>query len=106
VGSSPTVGAMSKTWKPGDVVAVKVGGKGYTTIFDENGVQRFRTNTVLDFLFQERRLDLNQLEMDYRQGRFNKRDYAEVKMALGYSVSRFADLSAFQDWCIENPVWT
>lgn len=93
-------------WKPGDVVTVKVGGKEYETIFDENGVQRFRSNTVIDFLFETRRLDLNQLEMDYRNGKFDKRDYAEVKMALGYSVSGFADLSAFQDWDIENPVWT
>jgi hypothetical protein len=95
---------MSKR-NPGEVITVSVGGKEYQTIIDEYGVQRFSRSTVLDHLFESGCLDLNQLNDDYRAGKFDKRDYAEFNMALGYSVSGFADLSAFQDWEIQNPVW-
>jgi hypothetical protein len=94
-----------KQWKPGDVVVVRVGGKDYETIFDENGVQRFRKNGVLTHLVKIRSIELNQIALMFGRGSFSQRDFAEFNMALGYSVSGFADLSHFKDMEIENPVW-
>ncbi len=94
-----------KDLKPGDVVTVSVGGVDYETVIDKDGVQRFRRNMVLDFLFKDKRLDLNQLAVDYHHKKFDQRSYAEFNMALGYSVCGFADLSSFQDMEIDNPLW-
>lgn len=96
---------VKKQWKVGDVIVVKVGGKEYETIIDEDNVQRFRRDTVIYHLYKTGQIDLNRLSVDYRRGHFDKRDYAELNMATGYSVCGFADLSAFQDMEIENPVW-
>jgi hypothetical protein len=108
---------------PGDTITIKVNGKSVATIIDDAGVQRFRTNSVLEHLFQEHMrlfdsrnpedrtraqgygLDLNKLALDYHRGKFTKEDYGEIMMMLGYSVSGFCDLNAFQDWEIENPLW-
>jgi hypothetical protein len=108
---------------PGDKITIRVNGKPVETVIDEQGVQRFRQNSVLDYLFQEHMklfdssnpqdreraegygLDLNKLAVDYHKGKFTKDDYGEIMMMLGYSVSGFCDLSAFQDWEIENPLW-
>ena len=102
----------------GNIIMVNVGGKEYPTHIDENNVQRFFTNPVIVYLFthnargeesnhmiHDQMLNLNTLGVAYQKGCFDKREYAELNMALGYSVSGFADLSAFQDWEIENPIW-
>ncbi len=94
-----------KTVKPGDVIVVAVGGVDYETVIDELGVQRFRCNAIIGHLFQEKRLDLNQLAVDYYEKKFDQRAYAEFNMALGYSVCGFADLSSFEDMAIDNPLW-
>jgi hypothetical protein len=52
-------------------------------------------------------VDLNKLSVDYQEkrGGFTKREYAEFNMQLGYSVCGFSELSLFQSYDIENPVW-
>jgi hypothetical protein len=92
-------------FKPGDVIKVKVGGVEYETVIDDRGVQRFRRNELFCHLHDSGKVDLNKLAIDYHNGKFGKREYAEFNMGLGYSVCGFADLSSFQDWEIENPVW-
>lgn len=106
--------------KVGDEIFVRVENVPYKTIIDPFGVQRFITNTVLDYMFyhdhdgnrindldnkKQRMLDLNALSAAYQQGKFSKRDYGEFMMSLGYSVSGFSELWAFQDWTIDNPLW-
>jgi hypothetical protein len=106
--------------KPGDKITVKINSVPYETTIDNNGVQRFHRNSVLDYMFYHdhqgnkiddmdcksvRMLDLNQLSHAYQHGKFSKRDYAELLMATGYSVSGFSELSAFYDWEIDNPLW-
>lgn len=94
--------------QPGDVIEVKINGKPYRTVIDENGVQRFATSQasdVVDWLFQERRLDLNQLAVDYHEGKFSHQAYMEFYMLLGYSVSGMCGLSWMEDAEVENPLW-
>ena len=89
----------------GDVVRVRVGGVYYDTIIDKQGVQRFHQNDVVRYLQDTEQLNLNQLALAYRIGKFSRRCYAEFMMSLGYSVSGFCELHAFQAMEIENPVW-
>lgn len=101
--------------KPGDVIPVVIEGKLYETVIDDSGVQRFKSNTVLQYMFEhdtdgrpaamhKQMLNLNTLGVAYSQGKFDKRDYMEIVMQ-GYSVSGFCDLSMFWDWTISNPLW-
>lgn len=91
--------------EPGDKVMIRLDGFEYPTIIDDQGVQRFYKNEVVDHLFEAGRLDLNKLALEFRQGKFSLRHYAEFYMSLGYSVSGFMDLSAFSEMKIENPLW-
>jgi len=107
--------------KPGDVIPVKVDGRLYETIIDAGGVQRFRSNSVADYMFRHdstgrelnmtdgrdihnNMLNLNTLVLAYKQGKIEKRDFMEFRMA-GYSVSGFCDLNEFAGITIENPLW-
>ncbi len=108
---------------PGDTIEVMVEGKIYETIIDKRKVQRFKTNTVLQYMFDHdakgrkishttpsemhtQMLDLNMLSVAFQEGKFDKRDYCEVVMQ-GYSVSGFLDAVSFThgDWTIQNPAW-
>ena len=101
--------------KPGDVIPVIIEGKLYETVIDEHGTQRFRSNTVLDYMrehdthgkpaaMHHQMFNLNTLAVAFHMGKFDKRDYMELVMQ-GYSVSGFCDLSTFADWTISNPLW-
>jgi hypothetical protein len=48
---------------------------------------------------------MNELAMRYHRGEFTVRDYAEANIFIGYSVSGFCNLSAFEDMEISNPLW-
>jgi hypothetical protein len=88
-----------------DVIMVKVGGVPYETVMIA-GVQRFKVNEVVRHLCDTKQIDLNKLAIEYDDKKFSQRAYAEFNMALGYSVCGFADLSAFKDMEIENPLWS
>ena len=87
------------------IIQVQVGKKKYPTFLDGKSVQRFIKNSVIEHLFNENKLDLNQLAREYHNGKFSQVDYAEFNMMIGYSVAGFADLSSFQDMQIRNPLW-
>lgn len=89
-----------------DKIKVKVGGRKYSTKIDNIGTQRFEENSVLRFLVDEKIINLNKLGIAYQEGKFTQRDYAEFYMMIGYSVSGFSELSFFEDYDIENPLWT
>lgn len=98
---------MSK-FKPGDKIKVKIGKKSYKTHIDEHGVQRFKANSLIRWLVDSKRIDLNDIALHFATSKnapFTKRDYAEFNMMLGYSVCGFADLSFFNIYNIENPCW-
>lgn len=88
-----------------DFSEVKVNGKSYETYIDGKGIQRFFDNSCISWLIDEKIIDLNRLEIAYQSGKFNKKDYAEVIIKSGYSVSGFISLSSFQDMKIENTLW-
>ncbi len=106
--------------KPGDRLTVMVGGQPYETIITEGGVQRFieDPNNALYRRLRTRGgaggeivnpsgdiLDLNEMAVRYHKGEFSQREYAELNMALGYSVGGFCELSNFQNMDIDNPIW-
>lgn len=105
----------------GDTVDVLIEGKIYKTIIDENGTQRFPSNSVYEYMLEHdakgnlidhlnprqmhtQMLNLNTLHIAFINGKFDKREYCEFRMT-GYSVSGFCELSEFSDWHIQNPVW-
>lgn len=92
--------------KIGQKITVKVGGKEYLTIIDKNGTQRFKENKLLRHLVDSEMIDLNKLADHYQNKKcFTKREYAEFYMQIGYSVCGFSELSLFESYNIENPVW-
>jgi hypothetical protein len=102
-------------YKPGDRIMVKVGGVEYETVIDQYGTQRFVANPdhwlvkqipiVWDTYLKKNIQDMNTMYYRYKNGEFSQRDYAEMNMAVGYSVSGFCDLSNFNDMIVENPLW-
>lgn len=83
---------------------IKVGGKEYPTIFTKTGVQRFIADPLIEGLLDNGMLDLNEIEYLFLTKKpWSKRRHMEFKMALGYSISGFADLFPYAK--IENPFW-
>lgn len=102
-------------YKPGDKIMVKVGGVEYETVIDEHGTQRFVKNPdhwlvkqipmIWDSYLKRDIMNMNVMADRYRNGEFNQRDYAEMNMAIGYSVCGFCELSSFNNFIVENPLW-
>lgn len=91
-----------------DIIKVKVGDKFYDTVLI-NDVQRFVENPD-HFLVKQLKenggqFDLNDMAIQFQSGKFSQVDYAEMNMAIGYSVSGFCDLHNFHDMKIINPLW-
>ena len=59
----------------------------------EDGVVRFKGNSIIEDLFQSRALDLNEINRRVYRGDFPKEDYVQLTQLLGYSVSGWGDLS-------------
>ena len=93
-----------KEAKYGDEIIVKVGGKEYKTIVDEEGVQRFPENKLLCYMSDEM-IDLNKLAIAFQRGTFTQDEYLQFYMGIGYSVCGLSELSFFEDLEIENPLW-
>lgn len=83
-------------------IIVKVNGKPYETHIVK-GVQRFKVNKLCRFLVDSGMVSLNTLAIAYANKNFTKREYMEFKMAIGYLVSGFEELSFNAK--IENPLW-
>lgn len=86
-------------------VTIKVNGKEYVTVFDDEGVQRFKVNTLFRYLTGSTIVDYRHLSFAYQQGEFTQEEYLHFLMGVGWSVSGLFDLDAFKDLPIENPVW-
>lgn len=96
-----------------DEIMILVGGQPVTTII-ENGVQRFKQNSVIDHLFRRELLDVNGLWIDFYRGDFDRDGFIDFYMGLGYSVSGFVEVwgpgSSYHantgDYVeVVNPVW-
>lgn len=104
--------------KPGDFITVRVGGIDYQTTISAQGTQRFvedpdnpwlkrlRHNTVGGYNPQGDIEDLNAMAALYQRGGLTQREYAEMNIAIGYSVGGFCELNSFDDMDIDNPLWS
>jgi hypothetical protein len=81
---------------------VHVGGRPYRAVEDDRGRLRFAKDP--DHFLVKRMTpifggngtaDPNTMAVEYHQGRFSLRDYAEMNIAMGYSVGGFEELSTF-----------
>lgn len=97
-----------------EIIIVKVGGRSFETYIDRNGVQRFRVNTVLnhlcDLMMKNMTVDgkpygLNEMCMEFFNGKFSNDDWLTWYTSFGYSVDGFSSLSFFNHLEIENPLW-
>ena len=59
----------------------------------EDGVVRFKGNSIIEDLFRTRALDLNKIGARVDAGLFPVEDYVQLTQLLGYSVSGWGDLS-------------
>ena len=63
-----------------------------TFIKDKEGVIRFRQNRILDYLFTQGKLDVNEVLILTCEGVFNRHDVMALYMDLGYSLSGFTEI--------------
>jgi len=115
------------TYKPGDEIKVKIGGREFTTVIDPHGVQRFKSNGVVRAIqqsfFEEwdkycktglqrdirnRHLEpmgFNKLAVMYCRSEFSQEDYLDFYISTGCSVCHISEIGFFEDLEIENPIW-
>ena len=70
-----------------------------------NVIDLAKTNEAVAWVVKNNPCDLNEMEVAYQRRAFPQLDYAEFKMAIGYSVSGWCELSAFLDMSVINPLW-
>jgi hypothetical protein len=86
-----------------DNLEVRINGKPYRTVIDDQGLQRFPVNKLYRHLVDTKQIDLQRLAIDYESGRFSKDELMEFYIGIGYSVPGFSEI--FKDVEIENPLW-
>lgn len=59
----------------------------------DDGVIRFKGNSIIEDLFDSGALDLNEISRRVHRGDFPEEDYVQLTQLLGYSVSGWGDLS-------------
>lgn len=85
-------------------IEIQVGGKTYEASREDNGRLRFVKNPD-HFLIKrmspifggEGNEDPNSMAIAYAKGEFSLRDYAEMNIAMGYSIDGFEELHAFEE---------
>jgi len=115
------------TYKPGDEIKVKIGGREFTTVIDPNGTQRLKANGVIRAIQQSffdswdeyckpglqrsfgnndrEPMGFNKLARMYNKGEFSQEDYLDFYALTGSSMNCIGELSEFEDLEIENPLW-
>ncbi len=68
----------------------------------EDGVPRFKSNSIIRWLFETGRLDLNEVSRMMRDGAFPVEDYVQITQLLGYSISGWGDLSTSPPELVEE----
>jgi hypothetical protein len=60
---------------------------------DKEGVVRFQSNKIVDWLFATQKISLNEISAMCQTSKIPKADQMQFWQMLGYSVSGFGDLS-------------
>ena len=78
-------------------------------IKNKNNVLKFKSNRIIEYLFDEGLLDLNRIvTLIDGYDKFSKAEYEEILQMLGYTVDGFLELSLVRDktkdevWDIRN----
>lgn len=87
------------------IIVIKINGRAFDTYLDKQGVQRFKTNTVMQYLYDKGKFDLNQMAMEYYTGNFSNDDWLTFYTSFSYSVAGLSDLSYFSAYDFDNPLW-
>ncbi len=91
--------------KEGNEVIVKLNGREFISYIDNKLVQRFKTNSIVNDIFDEYNVDLNKLYINFQNRKYTEKEWLEFYTMINYSVSGFSSLEDFQDVEIENPLW-
>lgn len=100
--------------EPGDKIYVIVDGEPVLTEIDDEGVQRFIKNEVIEHLVNSGSIDLHKLYIYFLQHNLDTDSYIEFYMSLGLSVCAFEEKfgigSSWEDngkkpIDILNPLW-
>jgi len=70
----------------------------YQPIVIVDGVARFKANSIINYLFNSGKLDLNHLELIH----FEREDRIQIAQLLGYSLSGFQELPYVTDEDIDR----
>lgn len=70
-----------------------IGFDGHSTEHSPRGIIRFKSNAIIEYLFKDGRLNLNEIGLMVQNGVFPVGDQVQIAQLLGYSVSGFGDLS-------------
>lgn len=89
--------ALDKRPEPGDIFPVWVGGQKYDTFIDPTRVHRFVPNMLLKHLAGNGGYNIVQLEQDYLQGKFSRREFLEFLMGIGIPIHELASMLVFQN---------
>lgn len=107
-------------YNPGDHVIVTINNQLYDTVIEENGVQRFVGNKIVEKYVLENIVradrqrmagkpmdlyDLNELELDFRNNLFTLDEMIQFSALHRYSVAGLCDLDFMENVEIYNPLW-
>lgn len=67
-----------------------------------SGTYRFRADSLVRWLVDSKRIDLNQMCIDFQRGRFTLDDYMRFYRGLGYSLCGFIEI--FGEYLWPEPV--
>lgn len=88
-----------------ETIIVKVLDIELETYIDVYGTQRFRTDTVIVYLFDSGVVNLDALSRDFYAGKMSTEDFLNFYAKSGYSVGGLSTLSHFSHLTFENPLW-
>ena len=88
-----------------ETIIIKINGREFKTYLDARGVQRFRRNSLIEYIVDNGGYLLNDLSIKYQNGQFTDDEFLDFYTSFGYSVGGFCDLSLFSHYTIENPLW-
>ena len=86
--------------KPGAIIKIMVNGRGFNTVIDKHGVQRFPTRSKWNDLYEAGKLNFNQLARD---AEVSDDQLREIYRDTGTSVCGYCEVFVADE--VQNPLW-